>query len=295
MDARELERIIIEEVKKALAEQQRGESTLLPPSAAETIDANACKSPACSCSCGGETVESKSGAAAPAPSPLDGPAVLLILTGAREPWDIHQKTFRLWREEGVTIEAIFSADAPGAFTEAELNGLGIRLIKCKDEIQALRLDMSRYAAVYMPSVCRNHAAKLALAITDDHALKVNLAALAHKVPTIASTEGLAKDACIVFGNNVPGVQEVLDGYRNQLSKMGVKLLPAPDALKETHRAATNKADSESPDLITYIITEEDADKLKGPVVKAVRGGLITPLAMEKLTRRGIEVVIVPQK
>lgn len=280
-----MERIIIEEVKKALSEK-RGDETLLPAPQTETLDANACKSPACSCA-----AEPEQPCACPPKG--EGPAVLVVFTGAREPWQPNVEAFQKWTGEGVQIDAVFSPDAVGAFSIDELKALGIRLIDCVDEIQAMRQDMGRYAAVYMPSVCRNHAAKLALAITDDAALKITIAALAHKVPVIASSEGLDKDACIIFGNNVPGVQDVLDKYRMQLGTMGVKLLPACEALDKVFCTATNKANNESSELITFVITEEDAAKLSGPVVKASRGGLITPLAMESLVRRGIEVVIVP--
>lgn len=285
MNTSDLERIIIDEVMKALSEQ-RGDETLLPAPQSETLDANACKSPACSC-------EAKPEDDCACPPKADGPAVLVIFTGAREPWQPNVEAFQRWRSDGVQIDAVFSPDAVGAFSIDELSALGVRLIDRVDEIQAMRQDMGRYAAVYMPSVCRNHAAKLALAITDDAALKITIAALAHKVPVIASSEGLDKDACIIFGNNVPGVQDVLDKYRIQLGTMGVKLLPTCEALDKVLCTATNKANNESSELITFVITEEDAAKLNGPVVKAARGGLITPLAMESLIRRGIEVVIVP--
>ncbi len=285
MNNADLERIIIEEVQKALSEQ-RGDETLLPAPQSETLDAEACKSPACSC-------DSPPEDECACPPQADGPAVLVIFTGAREPWQPNLDAFEQWKSEGLQIDAVFSPDAVGAFSIDELNALGIRLIDRVDEIQSMRQDMSRYAAVYMPSVCRNHAAKLALAITDDAALKITIAALAHKVPVIASNEGLDKNACIIFGNNVPGVQDVLDKYRIQLGAMGVKLLPVCEAVEAVLCTATNKANRESSDLITFVVTEEDAAKLSGPVVKASRGGLITPLAMESLKRRGIEVVIAP--
>ena len=64
---------------------------------------------------------------------------------------------------------------------------------------------------------------------------------------------------------------VLDKYREQLARMGMKLCTTADAINEIHQVIFNKENS-GPDLITTLITEEDAGKLKGPVVKVARGG-----------------------
>lgn len=294
MDFQELERIVTEEVKKALTERQREEETSFPPDPNVTIDGFACRGPACSMPAPtvAQTVPSaKLPVAVPLPS--NGPAILMLFTGAREKWDVISAACQSWREQGIQLDAIFSSSAHYVISQDEIAGLGIRTIDRPDEVRELLYDVSRYTAVFLPSISRTHAAKLALGITDTLTLNMTLSALAQKARVIASGDGLEPTACVVCGNQVPGIQDLLEKYRDQLAKMGLKLLPAEEAVKELFRSALNKAES-GPELITTLVTEEDAAKLKGPVVKAARGGLITPLALELLNKRGIEVVIVPQ-
>ncbi len=290
MDTNQLERIIQEEVQKVLAEQERNEGTLFPPNPNETLDASACQGPTCVMPTGMNPVP------APAiPPAVDdgGPAILCLFTGAREKWDVIGSAFQTWRSEGFRLDAVFSRGAQDVIPSDEITSLGLRQIDRPDELWTIMYEMNRYAAVFVPSISRTHAAKLALGITDTVILNLMLSALAQNTPTIASDDGLSPTACVVCGNNVPGIQEVLDKYQEQLRKMGMKLAPAEEAVKEVGRVVLNKAES-GPDLITTLVTEEDAAAMQGPVVKAARGGLITPLALELLHKRGIEVVIVPQ-
>jgi len=305
MDIRELERIIYEEVQKALSEQQRSDSTLLPPIQKESVNPQACFSPSCTigqdASSASSNPTSKSNAAPntnpntnPVPEDDGSPAILTILSGAKEHWEPLAEAFQKWRKEGIRLDAIYSSSAREVFSSDELNALGFRNIDRPAEIRQIMWDMSRYTAVFLPSISRTHAAKLALGITDNITLNLTLSALAQEVPTFATNEGLAPTACVVCGNHVPGIQEVLDNYRNQLSKMGLRLLSTGDAIDAIHNHVFNKANS-GPDLIKTLITQEDAVNLKGPVVKVTRGGLVTPLAMEIFRNRGIEVIIVPQE
>ncbi len=299
-----MERIVTEEVSKALGERQRAEDSSLPPDQNITLDANACQGPACSApippsipTIASTPVSSPVPPVKPAeptpPPKLDGPAILLLFTGAREKWDVLAEAMRQRREAGVRLDAIFSNSAQYVITSDEVEALGIRTIDQPNEVREILFDMSRYSSVFIPSISRTHAAKLALGITDSLTLNMTISALAQKANVVASNDGLGPTACVVCGNQVPGIQEVLDKYRDQLDKMGMKLLPAEDAVKEVFSVTRNKAESGS-DLITCLLTEEDAAKLSGPVVKASRGGLITPLALELLHKRGIEVIIVPQ-
>ncbi len=289
MDFDQLERIVAEEVKKVLAEQTRGDETLLPPSQNETLDASACKGPSCTVSASPFQTPGKSNTFSP-----DQTAILVLFTGAREKWDVLTNAFKGWIDAGIRLDAVFSPSARYIIPVEELTSMGFRMIDQPSEINEIMYDMKRYAATFVPSVSRTHAAKLALAITDSVTLNLMLASLAHKVPTIASDDGLAPTACVVCGNHVPGIQEILAKYRDQLATMGMKLNPAEEAVRDVQNIVFNKVES-GPDLITSLITEDDAVKLKGPVVKVSRGGLITPLAMEYFNRQGIEVVIVPQK
>ncbi len=295
MDLKDIERIVLEEVQKVLAERQRNDSTMLPPNQNETLDPNACRGPVCSMPQNPQPPAPSSTNRPPQPQPIQNPtaSVLCVFTGAHEEWETITSAFASWREKGIALDAVFSRGAAELISSDELAALGVRSIDQPAELWQIIYDMGRYAAVFLPSVSRTHAAKLALGITDTVTLNLTLSALAQGVPTIASSDGLAPTACIVCGNNVPGIQEVLDKYREHLAKMGLKLLPAADAVKAIQRTAINKAES-GPDLITTLVTEEDAAKLKGPVVKVARGGLLTPLAMESLYKRGIEVIIVPE-
>ncbi|MEW6236238.1 MAG: hypothetical protein AB1656_12705 [Candidatus Omnitrophota bacterium] len=289
MDSSTLERIITEEVNKILAERRRGDDALLPPDQNATLDSFACRGPSCSAPAASLAPMKKA-----TPLPIDGPAILVLFTGAREKWDVLTAAFRIWREAGMRLDAIFSDSAKYVIPIAEVEALGFRMIDQPAELSEIIYDMKRYVSVFIPSISRTHAAKLALGITDNVTLNLMLASLAQNVPTVASDDGLGATACLVCGNQVPGIQEILSKYREQLAVMGLKLRPAEEAVKEIGRIAINKAES-GPDLITALVTEEDAIKLKGPVVKVARGGLITPLAMEYLTKQGIEIVIVPQR
>jgi len=294
MDLQALERIVLEEVKKALGERQRYEDTSLPPDPNQTLDAGACRGPSCSMPSSSPIVSVPDPQPRiSTPPPSGGPAILLLFTGAREQWEVLSAAFQSWHGQGIQLDAVFSSSSHYVISSDEIAALGIRTIDRPDEVRELLYDVSRYAAVFLPSISRTHAAKLALGITDTLILNMTISALAQKAKVVASSDGLEPTACVVCGNQVPGIQEILDNYRGQLVKMGVKLLPARDAVKEVFRVTLNKAES-GPELITSLVTEEDAAKLKGPVVKASRGGLITPLAMELLHKRGIEVVIVPQ-
>lgn len=291
MDTRELERIILEEVKKML-----GEPTA-PAASNSYLDPG--MTSGCStqgCSTGGDPVPATQPQPAPQKPPKrEGPAMLLLFSGVREPWQPLAEAIQDWNQQGIHLDAVLCDDARRAVKPSELERMNVRLIDCaSDEIDHLRDEMSPYSAVLLPAISRTCAAKLALGISDNPLLHLAMAGLAHKLPVIAGDEGLSPDACIRFANAVPGIQDVLDNYRNQLSTMGVQLLSTKEALKTAYRVVMNKEDSKGPDLIVDLVTEEEAHKLQGPVVKAARGGLITPLAREILAKRGIEIVIVPQ-
>jgi len=303
MDNRELERIIYEEVQKAL-EQHPSLPAFTPLNYTDTVEGNNCQ--LSGCTIGNDSSEpsfttrqpassNQAQSAKPAPLPEnEGPRVLALFSGANEAWETISQGFANWRDDHFILEAVYSSSAKEVLNMKEISQLGFREVSGKDEIRKMMYDMKRYAAVLLPSMSRTHAAKLALGITDSLTLNLSIAALAQGVPTFATNEGLDPTACIVCGNNVPGIQDMLDNYRNQLSKMGVRLGGAKETMDALYAVVRNKADS-GPDLIKTLITEEDAAKLKGPVVKVARGGLVTPLAMEQFIKRGIEVQIVPQK
>ena len=295
MDSQELERVIREEVQKVLAERQRGEESLLPPVPSESIDPHACRSPSCSLSDAGSPASTPAAAARPSAPGAAGfvPAVLCLFTGGREQWEALIAAFHSWKSQGMYLHAVFSSGARDIFSPDEIRSLGFDLLENPLEIWSLMDRLNAYQAVFLPSISRTHAAKLALGITDSITLNLTLAALAQNVPTYASDEGLAPTACIVCGNQVPGIQEVLRNYRTQLAKMGLKLLSTPEAVEQVQRQVICQVESGS-DLITTLITEEEAQRLSGPVVKVARGGLVTPLALDLLHRRGIEVKIVPK-
>lgn len=298
MEQRELEQLILEEVFKALAEQQRAEETLLPADTRETLDPNACRGPVCSVRPseeGGSStispVTSKPMVSAPEKT---GPAILLLFSCAREGWGILSSAFKQWREEGMSLDAVVAQSACDLYDTDELASLGITFIDQPKKIRSLMMDMSEYAGILCPSMSRNFASKLALGITDNAVLNLALTALAQKMPVFCSTDGMAPTGCVACGNNVPGIQELLRNYQRQLEKMGMKLYPAQDVVEKFYQTVTNKVESRDEKIITHLITAEEAGKLPGPVVKVIRGGLVTPLALEILKSKGIEVMIMPQ-
>ena len=287
MDLQNIERIVMEEVKKVMAERQRGDEIAYAPSPVETLDALACNGPSCSA----PSLQPQPVQEAPLSPPLsDGPAILVLFTGAKQEWECLTSAFATWQNNGIRLDAIFSSGAKEVLSIEEISALGFRMIDKPGEIREIIYDLKRYAALFLPSVSRTHAAKLALGITDNLTLNMTLASLAQKVPTFASNEGLDPvTECLVCGNNVPGIQEVLQKYREHLATMGLKLQSAKESIQAIQNIALNKAES-GPDLITTLVTEEDAVNLSGPVVKVARGGLVTPLAMDNLQKRGIDVM-----
>lgn len=296
MELRELEQLILEEVRKAIAEQARGEETLLPADTNETLDSNACRGPVCSVRSESTPIHAPqpalpAGAASPH---TNGPAVLLLFSCAREAWDTLSTAFIRWQKEGFRLDAVIAPTACDLYETDELSALGITFIDQPKKIRSLMMDMRAYSGVFCPSMSRNFASKLALGITDNTVLNLALTALAQGMPVYASTDGMAPTGCVACGNNVPGIQEILRNYQRQLEKMGMKLYPAADAVEKFHQTVTNKVESRDEKIITHLITAEEAGKLPGPVVKVIRGGLVTPLALEILKAKGIEVMIVPQ-
>lgn len=206
MDYRELEKIILEEVQKALAEQNRSEQTLLPPSQTETLDVNACKGPSCSVPSVQYTAPVVKTPNRPAPK-AGGPAVLLLFSCAKEKWDVIRAAFSAWDKEGIRLDAVVSQTACDIHNVDELASLGIQFIDQPAKIRSLMMDMSEYAAVFCPSMSRNFSSKLALGITDNAVLNLALSALAQKMPVFGTTDGMAPTGCVACGNNVPGIQE----------------------------------------------------------------------------------------
>lgn len=298
MDFKDLDRIVQQEVSKVLAQREIEQTIMLPPSHTETIDENACRGPVCGFSTPNESnsqpVKQQTQAAVQQPFPKpQGPAVLCLMSGAKEGWDVISNAFAEWKSKGIHIDAIFSSSGREIIGDDEIQRFGIRPVENPKEIYEIMYDLKRYNAVFCPSMSRNSAAKLALGITDNTSLNVTIAALAQNVPTFASDEGLLPTACIVCGNGVPGIQEVLSNYRNHLGKMGMRINSAADVVKQITNIVLHITEG-GPELISTLITEHEAEQLEGPVIKVSRGGLITPLALDVLQRRGIEVVIVPK-
>lgn len=291
MDARALEQIIVEEIRKALASgpssSQPGENSYLDPG----MIAEGCSPQGCRTRTD----------APPAPKPKEtdtlpaheGPSALLLFSGVREPWLPLLEALSQWREEGISMDAILCADCH-AYPVANLQRAGVRVLSpLPPMVEQLATTDTPYSAIVIPSISRTCAAKTALGITDVPLLKMLYAGLARGIPTYASTEGMSPSACPSLGNGIPGVQDVLDQHRRQLGTMGIQLAPLPKTLEAAFTRIKNRADSDS-NLIVDLITEEVAASLKGPVIKVARGGLVTPLARESLARRGIDIQIVPQ-
>ncbi len=297
MDLKYLDRIVQDAVQQVMAQRELEQSMMLPPSPTETVYPNACKGPVCGFF-NPSTQPSIASQSTPQPqatiSKPNGPAILSLLSGAKEKWDVISSAFLDWRQKGIHLDGIFSSNGREIIGNEEIQRLGINPIENPKEIWNLMYDLKRYSAVFLPSMSRNSAAKLALGITDNLYLNVTIAALAQQVPVYATEEGLLPTACIVCGNNVPGIQDVLQNYRNHLGTMGMRIESAEETVQKITRIVLNITESGA-DLISTLITEEDAETLPGPVVKVSRGGLITPLALDVLQRRGIEVVIVPKQ
>ena len=296
MDLSNLDRIVQEAVQQVVAQRELEQSVLLPASTTETVDPSACRGPVCGISTPNPPASNTPTQTSPKSVPFskpEGPAILTLFSGAKEKWDVVSNAFVNWHQKGIHLDGIFSSNGKEIIGNAEIQRLGIRPVENPKDVWDLMYDLKRYSAVFLPSMSRNSAAKLALGITDNLYLNVTLAALAQHVPVYASDEGLLPTACIVCGNGVPGIQDVLKNYRNHLGTMGMRIASSEDTVSQISRIVLNITESGS-NLISTLITESEAETIPGPVVKVSRGGLITPLAMDVLQRRGIEVVIVPK-
>lgn len=288
MDARALERIIIEEVQKALAESgdSPGSNAYLDPDMSSSCTPQGCRT-------------ATDAPAAPSSKPSSGfpkhkdPAALMLFSGVREPWQPLIEEINAWHAQGIGVDALLCADCH-AFPLDDLRNAGVTILSpCPSMPVTLATKDHPYSAVVVPGMSRTCAAKSALGITDNLLLQLLYAGLSRGVPTYASTEGMDKNACATFGNALPGVQETLERYQNQLTTMGIRFGDLKQTMDAALKTITNQADSDS-NLIMDLITEDVAATLDGPVIKVARGGLVTPLAQEHFAKRGIEIQIVPQ-
>jgi hypothetical protein len=110
MDFKDLDRIVQQEVSKVLAQREIEQQIMLPPSHTETIDENACRGPVCGFSSPSTTSSKNIQAVKQQPFPKpQGPAILCLMSGAKERWDVLSNSFAEWNSKGIHLDAIFSS------------------------------------------------------------------------------------------------------------------------------------------------------------------------------------------
>jgi hypothetical protein len=282
MDTDRLTEIITEEIRRFFEESEgaAGDETVCecprPATSGPSIQDG-----------GGVKASEAPGHAPQAGSSFTGPKVLCLIHG-----EIEQKTEFLtalqdWSLNGITVEALISDPAD----RMELEKRGVRILSSASRLGERRENLKSYRAVLLPGLDRTFAAKTALGISDGELGEVTFSALFYRVPVLAAQDRLLTKSQTAHGSNLPGMADKIAQYRADLERMGVVIVPMKEMLSRV-RYNARIATPGSGEVITHVITQEDARNLPGPVVRVARGGLVTAMARELLTQRGIEIQIV---
>jgi len=283
MDVDRLTQIITEEVERYLEN---------PGTPAEDEEACACPVPAVS---GGSIQDGGSPAPQLAPGNLSTPSpprtpaqrVLCLINGEIEQATQFLAAIGDWAADGVAADALTC----GCADLDSLRKKGVRILKSISELGERNANLKSYRAVLIPALDPTLAAKTTMGIADDDIGKALFSALAFKVPVFAAQERLLPASQTVHGNNLPGMADRIAGYKSDLQRMGVIVVPMKELLSRV-RYNTRVATPESGEVITHLITVEDARDLPGPTIRVARGGLVTTMARELLEQRGITIEIV---
>ena len=281
MDIDRLTEVITEEVRKYLAESG--------PSA----PACACPSPAVS----GGTVQDGGNRVSPPlsvgdpfvqrPVPAVMQKVLCLIHGEMEEEREFFVALGRWTQDGISVESFIGHSVDRKALEKR----GVRVITALSELGTRNEKIKSYRAVILPSLDRTLAAKVALGIADEDLIEIVFSALFYRVPVLAARERLLLDSQTTHGNNLPGMANKIAGYRADLERMGIAVVPMKEMLSRVVHSA-KIAIPNSGEVIGHLITADDAKNLPGPVIRVERGGLVTPTARELLAARGIEIEIV---
>ncbi len=285
MDIDQLTKIITEEVQSYLA--NTGDS-------AQDPDACACPAPAVS---GGsiqngggsppQPVQNNPQVSTPSPPPPPAQRILCLINGEIEQATQFFASLGDWASDGIGAEALTC----GCADTDSLQKRGVKILSSASELGDRNANLKSYRAVLLPALDPTLAAKTVMGIADDEIGKVLLSALFFKVPVFAAQERLLPNSQTVHGNNLPGMADRIAGYRSDLERMGVVIVPMKEMLSRV-RYNAKVATPESGEVITHLITVEDARDLPGPTVRVARGGLVTTMARELLEQRGITIEIV---
>ncbi len=231
----------------------------------------------------------------PPPPAIPRKRVLCLFCGSNEGVDTFVKTLEAWIGQGVGVDAVYSGSAKTILPMQRLESMGVRTISDCATLGRSFEELKNYDLILLPTLSRNHVAKMALGITDTLLLNLSYTALSYGLKTMGGVDGLTTGSCPVCANNLPGIPELLDEYQARVRRLGLQLYPMGRLVTmASHQIlgvgpVAAAADTE---VITTLITQHEAAQLPGPVVRVIRGGLVTPSARDVLSQRGIEVEIV---
>ena len=284
MDVDRLTEIITEEVRQFLEES--GEAT-------EGESACECPRPAVngpSVQDGGSTtpssVPSSPSQTSRTASPSGGQRVLCLIDGEIEQQIEFFAALQDWSRNGISVEALLT----DSVDSVELEKRGVRILSSASQLGQRHENLKSYRAVLLPSLDREYAARIALGISCGDLGQVTFSALFYRVPVLAAQERLLTNSQTAHGNDLPGMADKISQYRSDLERMGVIIVAMKEMVSRV-RYSARVATSGSGEVITHLITMEDAKNLPGPVIRVARGGLVTAMARELLTQRGIEIEI----
>lgn len=277
MDAERLTQIITEEVRRFLEESGETGS-----------DASACECPRPAVD--GPSVQDggnvKASPASQASSAIGGQKVLCLIEGEIEQQNEFLAGLQDLSLNGVAVEAIVS----DRVDRTQLEKRGVCILSSASQLGPGHENLKSYRAVLLPSLDRTFAAKTTLGISEGDQSEVTFSALFYRVPVLAAQERLAANSQTAHGNNLPGMADRISQYRADLERMGVVIVSTKEMISRA-RYNVRIATPGSGEVITHLITQEDVKNLPGPVVRVARGGLVTAMARELLTQRGIEIQI----
>ena len=191
-----------------------------------------------------------------------------------------------WPMDGVGVEALITDKVDRGTLERK----GVRILSSMAELGIRNENLKNYKAVIIPSLDRTLAAKIALGIADEEIIEVVFSALFYQGPVFGAQERLLPNSQTDHGNNLPGMANKIAEYRADLERMGLEIAPTKEILSRVIHSA-KVATPGAREVITQLITLDDAKNLPGPVVRVARGGLVTSMARDLLSQRGIEIEI----
>lgn len=237
-----------------------------------------------------------------------GEEVLVLMTGGHSIWPKVSYKLREMRNRGLHLNPVLSEAAKNMFDPQELRSVfGGRSASPLDEVNNVSerpnpLEMiKRSAAIILPTLTMNTAAKLALGIQDTLITQLAAWALLQNKPVVAVSNAANPNSAelskLGFAFRSKSQSEVYMSHLEQLSSYGIHLVEAdyllPAVLQAVGRDPINPALVRAPMkslTIEGVLTREKV--LRAVALdcdEVVAKGVVTPLAKETASEHNVRI------